>query len=116
MKVVIDTNCLVASIPQKGDAFWLYLAFRANLFTWVLSTEILNEYYEVLSDFYSETTAYNQKNPEHQPFLVQQPYQLQDSLIIDTYDRAKLSAYYRRLIMYQAQRKASAQQKTESPL
>ena len=57
MRVVIDTNCLIASIPQHGSAFWLYLAFRDEAFTWVISNEILSEYYEKLSDFYSPETA-----------------------------------------------------------
>jgi uncharacterized protein len=57
MRVVIDTNCLIASIPPKSEEFWLYLAFREQAFTWVISNEILNEYYEILSDFYSPQTA-----------------------------------------------------------
>lgn len=43
--------------PPKSEEFWLYLAFREQAFTWVISTEILNEYYEILSDFYSPQTA-----------------------------------------------------------
>jgi uncharacterized protein len=57
MRVVIDTNCLIASVPKKSTHFWLYLAFRDELFTWVVSTEILNEYYEKLTEFYSHETA-----------------------------------------------------------
>ncbi len=57
MKVVIDTNCLVASVPRFGKDFWLYLAFQEKAFTWILSTEILNEYFEILSQFYSPETA-----------------------------------------------------------
>ncbi len=57
MRVVIDTNCLIASIPKHSSAFWLYLAFRDEAFTWVISNEIISEYYEKLSDFYSPETA-----------------------------------------------------------
>lgn len=57
MRIVVDTNCLIASIPKHGDAYWLYLAFANQAFTWVVSTEILNEYYEQLSEFYSPQTA-----------------------------------------------------------
>lgn len=57
MRVVIDTNCLIASIPANGDYFWLYLAFRNKEFTWVVSTEVLQEYEEKLSEFYSPETA-----------------------------------------------------------
>jgi uncharacterized protein len=57
MRVVIDTNCLIASIPKKADAYWLYLAFQDRAFIWVISNEILNEYFEKLTDFYSQQTA-----------------------------------------------------------
>jgi len=57
MRVVIDTNCLVASIPPKSKDFWLYLAFKSEAFTWVISNEILTEYSEILSEFYSQETS-----------------------------------------------------------
>ena len=57
MRVVIDTNCLIASVSRKSKDFWLYLAFRDEVFVWVVSTEILNEYYEQLCEFYSPKTA-----------------------------------------------------------
>ena len=57
MKVVVDTNCLVASIPPKRPEYWLYQAFANGDFTWVVSTEILLEYDEVLTDFYSAEVA-----------------------------------------------------------
>ncbi len=57
MKVVIDTNCLLASIPPKGSGYWLYEAFNLGKFIWVVSTEILLEYYEMIIDRYSKTAA-----------------------------------------------------------
>lgn len=57
MKVVIDTNCLIASIPRQNPEYWLYEAFRSEKFDWVISNEILHEYEEQLSDFYSPATA-----------------------------------------------------------
>ncbi|MCU0325417.1 MAG: PIN domain-containing protein [Spirosomaceae bacterium] len=57
MRVVIDTNCLIASIPSKSEDFWLYLAFINKDFIWVVSTDILNEYHEKLSEFYNSKTA-----------------------------------------------------------
>lgn len=57
MKIVVDTNCLVVSIPKKNPEYWLYEAFRAELFDWYLSNEILTEYEEVLGRFYSPMTA-----------------------------------------------------------
>lgn len=57
MKVVIDTNCLIVSIPRKNPEYWLYEAFKQGAFEWVISNEILFEYEEKLSDFYSPLTA-----------------------------------------------------------
>jgi uncharacterized protein len=57
MKVVIDTNCLLASIQPKNPENWLYLSFRKKEFDWVISNEILLEYEEIITDFYSPKTA-----------------------------------------------------------
>ena len=57
MKVVIDTNCLVLSIPKHREEYWLYEAFNANTFDWLISNEILTEYVEILTSFYSVATA-----------------------------------------------------------
>jgi uncharacterized protein len=57
MKAIIDTNCLIASIPPKNPEYWLYKAFRNKAFDWVIGNEILLEYEEKLSDFYSPYTA-----------------------------------------------------------
>ena len=40
-RVVIDTNCLRASIPPRSPFYQLYLDFRAMKFEWWVSTEIL---------------------------------------------------------------------------
>lgn len=57
MRVIIDTNCLIASIPAKGKYYWLYEAFRSGKFEWLISNEILTEYIEKLTEIYSENTA-----------------------------------------------------------
>ncbi len=57
MRIVVDTNCLLASISKKSKHFWLYEAFIAKKFIWLLSTEILMEYEEIIGEFYSSTTA-----------------------------------------------------------
>ena len=57
MRVVVDTNCLLASIPPKGQGHWLYEAFNAKKFIWVVSTEILLEYYEMITERFLKTTA-----------------------------------------------------------
>lgn len=57
MQAVIDTNCLLLSIPPKNHEFWLYEAFRQKRFIWILSNEIISEYEEQISLFYSAKTA-----------------------------------------------------------
>lgn len=57
MKVVIDTNVLIATINRKNFEFFIYTAFANKQFEWVVSTEILLEYAEKIADFYSLETA-----------------------------------------------------------
>jgi uncharacterized protein len=57
MKVVIDTNCLVASINRNRPEFWLYNAFIDETFEWYISNEILTEYIEIMTRLYSASTA-----------------------------------------------------------
>ncbi len=57
MTVIVDTNCLIASIPSKNPEYWLYLAFRQKVFDWVISNEIMLEYEEQIGEFYSPYTA-----------------------------------------------------------
>jgi putative PIN family toxin of toxin-antitoxin system len=57
MRAVIDTNCILASIPPQSSHYWLYQAFRQEQFEWLISNEILSEYEEKLADLYSEKTA-----------------------------------------------------------
>ena len=57
MKVVIDTNCLIPSIPRHNSEYWLYESFRKKEFDWVISNEVMSEYYEKLASFYSVYTA-----------------------------------------------------------
>ena len=53
MKIVLDTNCLVAVLPKKSPYHCLWEAFRQGKFTLCYSTEILQEYEEILSRFHS---------------------------------------------------------------
>lgn len=57
IRVVIDTNCLIAAIPTNSVHKWLYDSFVEEAFEWVVSTEILNEYAEKIGDFFSTSTA-----------------------------------------------------------
>ncbi len=57
MVVVIDTNCLLASIPPESNYYWLYLLFKQGAFDWLISNEVLAEYEEMLIKKYSQNTA-----------------------------------------------------------
>ena len=57
MRVVIDTNCLLASVPPRSGFYWLYEAFKEKRFEWLVSNEILAEYEEQLIEMYSKETA-----------------------------------------------------------
>lgn len=58
MRVVIDTNCLRASIPPHSKYYQLYIEFSAGRFDWYVSNEILLEYEEILSQTFSPETAH----------------------------------------------------------
>ena len=53
MKIVLDTNCLLPAIFDKSPYNWLWEAFVEGKFELCSSTEILEEYEELLASFYS---------------------------------------------------------------
>jgi putative PIN family toxin of toxin-antitoxin system len=53
MKIVLDTNCLLPAIFCDSPYYWLWDLFCAGKFTLCCSTDMFNEYEELLSDFYS---------------------------------------------------------------
>ena len=55
--VVVDTNCLLASLNRNSPFHHLYELFASEAFEWVLSNEILTEYEEILATHYSAATA-----------------------------------------------------------
>ena len=57
MRIVLDTNCLLVSVQEYSDYFWLWKAFRDKKFVLCYTDEILNEYQEILSHYYSVTLA-----------------------------------------------------------
>jgi len=57
MKVVIDTNCLLRILPKKSIYRCLWDAFLCGEFYMCYTTEILAEYEEVFSRFYSPKAA-----------------------------------------------------------
>lgn len=59
MILVIDTNCLLVSIPKRSETRWLFDALREGQFQFAITTEILGEYEEVIGEFYSSNIATN---------------------------------------------------------
>ena len=57
MKIVLDTNCLLVSVKKYSDFYWIWQAFRDKKFVLCYTGEILNEYQEVLSRYYSVEVA-----------------------------------------------------------
>ncbi|MCU0468468.1 MAG: putative toxin-antitoxin system toxin component, PIN family [Arcicella sp.] len=57
MRVVIDTNVLRLTIKKGNFERFIYDAFKLEVFEWIVSTEILDEYEEKLIEFYSVQTA-----------------------------------------------------------
>jgi putative PIN family toxin of toxin-antitoxin system len=54
MKIVFDTNCLLVSLPVNSYYYCLWQAFRNNQITLCYTTDIINEYNEILSRFYPQ--------------------------------------------------------------
>jgi putative PIN family toxin of toxin-antitoxin system len=54
MKIVLDTNCLVVSLPLSSPYHCIWQAFRKGKITLCYSTDIINEYDEVLPRFYPQ--------------------------------------------------------------
>jgi len=53
MKIVLDTNCLVVCLSINSPYYCLWKSFRDKRITFCVTTEIINEYCEVLERFYS---------------------------------------------------------------
>jgi predicted nucleic acid-binding protein len=53
MRIVLDTNCLLPAIFDNSPYFWVWEAFLENKFLLCCSTEMLEEYSELLASFYS---------------------------------------------------------------
>jgi putative PIN family toxin of toxin-antitoxin system len=54
MKIVLDTNCLVICLPATSPYYCLWKLFREERITLCYTTDILNEYSEILSRFYPQ--------------------------------------------------------------
>ncbi len=59
MKVVLDSNVLLVSIPSKSKYHCIYQAFLDNKFELIISNEIINEYTEIINRKANEFVAKN---------------------------------------------------------
>ena len=57
MKVVLDTNCLLVALAQKSPYHCIWEAFRQGKLSLCYSTEILQEYEEILLRYYPISTV-----------------------------------------------------------
>lgn len=62
LRIVLDTNVLVASISQKSPYHWVWLYFVEGKYELCVSTEILNEYAEIIERYFSVRDAENTLN------------------------------------------------------
>jgi putative PIN family toxin of toxin-antitoxin system len=53
MKIVLDTNCLLRAAPRKSNYHCILTALQQGRYTLCCSNEILMEYEELLTRFYS---------------------------------------------------------------
>ncbi|MGM9746124.1 MAG: putative toxin-antitoxin system toxin component, PIN family [Paludibacteraceae bacterium] len=51
MKIVLDTNCLYHSLYKQGDFYLVWQSFIQGKYTLCVSTEILEEYQEIIAKF-----------------------------------------------------------------
>ncbi len=57
MRVVIDTNCLLVSISRKSKYNWLFQALIDKKYNLCITTDILNEYEEIIGKYFSVETV-----------------------------------------------------------
>ena len=57
MTIVLDTNCLLQIIPRFARHRWLFDTVKNGELEVAVTTEILAEYEEQLSDFYAPAVA-----------------------------------------------------------
>lgn len=57
MTIVLDTNCLLAVVPVESPYRPVFDAIRSGKIALAVTTEILDEYAEILGDFYSPNLA-----------------------------------------------------------
>ncbi|MCR4848046.1 MAG: putative toxin-antitoxin system toxin component, PIN family [Bacteroidales bacterium] len=59
IKIVLDTNCLLASISSKSENYRIWKGFQQGLFVLCVSNEILEEYEEIIAEKANAVVAGN---------------------------------------------------------
>lgn len=59
LRIVLDTNVLVASISRKSPFHWVWQAFLQEKYQLCITTDILDEYAEIIERFFSVKDAEN---------------------------------------------------------
>ncbi len=57
--IVLDTNCLLMSLPKRSPYRYVWDAFLRNEYTLCVSNEILEEYFEIIAQKTTHTIAKN---------------------------------------------------------
>lgn len=58
-KIVLDTNCLIASLSRHGEYYSVWKGFQEGKYTLCVSTAILEEYEEIIGQKTSAIVARN---------------------------------------------------------
>jgi uncharacterized protein len=59
MKIVLDTNCLLLILSKKGSFYSIFEQIKLGNVQLIVTTEIINEYEEILEKIYSTEVAEN---------------------------------------------------------
>ena len=81
MKVLIDTNILLAIVPKRSKYRWAYDALRKGEYKLVISNEILEEYEEILGNFY---------HPDFATIVIEELLNLPNIELVDIYYKFQL--------------------------
>lgn len=57
MKVVLDTNILWVSIARRSESHWFFEALIDEIYTLCVTSDVLSEYEEIISQKLGENTA-----------------------------------------------------------
>ena len=57
LRIVLDTNVLVASISRQSPSHWVWKSFLQDKYELCITTDILNEYAEIIERYFSAKDA-----------------------------------------------------------